>query len=79
MNSADRIAHDAETVADALIALKQAGVGPIDAIRALRNARGLSLKDAKTVFSASPAWREENDAADKLHSEIIKALELEDD
>lgn len=59
----------------ALIDLRLAGVSPIEAIKAIRSVLKVDLGEAKKIFSSSPAWRAENEAADLLHTQIFTALQ----
>lgn len=62
---------------DVLSLLRDRGASPADALVILMELYGLSLKEAKRVFSVHPAWREVTEASDKLHQELIDALDNE--
>lgn len=75
-------AHKLKDGADqnsALADLKAAGASPIEAIKAIREALGVGLGDAKRIFSNCPAWKSEVEAADELHSTLIGNLDMESD
>lgn len=57
-----------------LAELKQSGAYPVYAITAVREEFGLSLNEAKSRFARSPAWAEEQAAAEVLHQQILDAL-----
>jgi ribosomal protein L7/L12 len=57
-----------------LLELKVEGTTPIEAIKELHLAYGLSLAEAKHLFSLSPAWSEEASAGEQLHQEIAAVL-----
>lgn len=58
----------------ALAGLREEGASPIEVIKAIREVKAVSLAEAKVLFSQSPAWRKEVEAADRLHAEIVAAL-----
>ncbi len=60
-----------------LTALKQGGAYPVYAIKAICDEFGISLGEAKLRFSQSPAWAEEQAAADVLHQQIVDPLRVE--
>jgi hypothetical protein len=62
---------------DVLSFLREQGASPTDALVILMELYGLPLKEAKRVFSAHPAWHEVTEASDKLHQELIDALDSE--
>jgi hypothetical protein len=59
---------------DALGELRRAGATPIEAIKAIHVARGVSSCEAKQIFSASPSWSREASAGLGLHDEAIALL-----
>jgi ribosomal protein L7/L12 len=61
----------------ALADLKLRGVSPIEAIKHLHEAFGLSLAEAKLELSRSPSWEPEVKAADSLHSALVGAIPRE--
>ena len=63
-----------EAIQQALANLKAGGASPIEAIKHLHDAFGLSLAEAKLEFSRSPAWEHEVKAAATLHSSIFRAI-----
>ena len=65
-------------VALRLAELKQNGAFPVLAIKTIREEFGLSLREAKLLFSRSPAWTAEQAAAEVLHDEIVEALRTTD-
>jgi ribosomal protein L7/L12 len=71
----EQIARDSAKVDLALATLHEAGASPVEAIKALRIGRGLSLADGKKALNASPSWFAEARAADALHEEICRALD----
>lgn len=73
MIPAEHVARDASSVEEALERLHAAGLSPIDAVKALRTGRGITLREAKAALHASSAWFEEARAAERLHDEIIEA------
>ncbi len=62
---------------EALGQLREMGASSIKTIKAIRDAQGVSLGEAKIIFSDCPAWALEVEAAQELHDEIIEALENE--
>jgi len=52
--------------------LRQLGVTPMETIKAIREAKCVSLGEAKQIFSLSPAWATEVRAANLLHDEIFQ-------
>jgi ribosomal protein L7/L12 len=63
----------------ALVSLRERGASPVDAIKAIREARGVSLGEAKRLLFESKAWQLENEAADRLHEQVLAALRKEQD
>lgn len=59
---------------DALAELRAMGATPVEAIKAIRVARGVDLGEAKTIFSASPAWSREVEANSPLQDRAIALL-----
>jgi ribosomal protein L7/L12 len=59
---------------DALAELRAMGATPMEAIKAIRVARGVDLGEAKKIFSASPAWAREVEANRPLQEEAIALL-----
>lgn len=60
-------------IAERLIALKNAGAAPAEAIKTLHLEFDLSLAEAKQAFSHSPAWTAEVAAGDVLHAQIAQS------
>jgi len=60
---------------DSLAYLRQAGVSPIETIKSIRLVLNVDLGEAKQIFSVSPAWRTENEAADLLHAQVLTILQ----
>ena len=65
------------TVEAALSQLRVEGATPVEAIKAIREVQGISLGEAKQIFSQSPAWSKEVLAGNALHDEVISLLERE--
>ncbi|MEH0168491.1 hypothetical protein [Roseateles microcysteis] len=63
-----------ESLEGALSALRLHAVTPVEAIKAIHEVQKVGLGEAKEVFSSSPAWRAENEAADRMHAEILAEL-----
>jgi ribosomal protein L7/L12 len=61
----------------ALASLHEQGASPVEVIKAIREVHGVSLGEAKRLFSESPAWRSESEAADRLHEELLAVLRRE--
>jgi ribosomal protein L7/L12 len=59
---------------DALTQLRAQGATPMEAIKAIRAAEGVSLAQAKTIFSSSAAWAREVEASRPLQEEAIAIL-----
>jgi len=59
----------------ALSLMRRKAVSPIEALKILRELFGMNLADAKMALSTNPAWFDVAEAADKLHQEIIDAVE----
>lgn len=57
--------------------LRRMGVTPVGAIKAIREAKCVSLGDAKQIFSLSRAWAAEVRAADLLHDEVLRLVAQE--
>lgn len=51
--------------------IKRMGASPADCIRAIRASKNVSLAEAKTEFSNSPAWSRAVEAGDVLHSQLL--------
>lgn len=75
MDLFEEIARESVSVEVALVALHKAGASPIEAIKAVRNGRQISLSGSKEALCNSPAWKAESEAADRLHQTIIDALD----
>jgi|WetSurMetagenome_2_1015567.scaffolds.fasta_scaffold628404_1 ribosomal protein L7/L12 len=73
------IAHESESIEAALGRLHAVGASPIAAIKALRNGKHISLREAKEALHASPSWHLEARAAESLHDEILSTLNDEAD
>ena len=71
----EQMARAATTTEEALGTLHAAGASPVEAIRALTIARGLSLADAKRALHSSPAWHAEARATESFHDDIIDAID----
>ncbi|MGE3347496.1 MAG: hypothetical protein AB7I35_08680 [Ramlibacter sp.] len=52
--------------------LRQMGVTPVETIKAIREAKRVSLGEAKRLLSLSPAWAAEVRAADLVHDEVLR-------
>jgi len=63
-----------ESLEASLSELRSHGVTPIEAIKAIREVQEVDLGEAKRIFSGSPAWRVENEAADRMHEELLAEL-----
>lgn len=74
----EQIARESSSTEAALEKLHRAGAGPIEAIKALRAERGLSLAQAKEQLQNSPAWSKEARNAELLHDTLWKALDEQD-
>jgi ribosomal protein L7/L12 len=73
-------AHELESGATfevALSRLRESGASPVQAIKAIREVRGVSLKEAKELFSQSPAWRLEAEAGARLQDAVLALLREE--
>ena len=70
-----QLARDAGSIESALRELRSRCESPIDANLALRDGRGVSLGDAKRALHASPAWASQARAAERLHDELLDALD----
>jgi hypothetical protein len=57
--------------------LRRMGVTPMEAIKAIREAKCVSLGDANEIFSLSLAWAAEVRAADQLHDEVLRLVDRE--
>ena len=53
-----------------LAELHAAGASPVEAIKALCDGRGLSLRDAKAALMESPSWHKEAAAANAMWEEL---------
>ena len=65
------------TFEEALLSLREQGFTPIQTIRAICEVKKINLGEAKEIFSSSKAWQDVNKEADKLHQNILDALENE--
>ena len=74
----EQIARESSSTAVALEKLHHAGAGPIEAIKALRAGRGLTLAEAKQRLHQSPAWSTEARNAEVLHEALWEALDEQD-
>ncbi|MCR9229609.1 MAG: hypothetical protein NXI29_01190 [bacterium] len=74
----EQIARESSSTEVALEKLHRAGAGPIEAIKALRAGRGLTLAEAKQRLHQSPAWSTEVRNAELLHEALWEALDEED-
>lgn len=70
----EQIARESSSTEVALEKLHRAGAGPIEAIKALRTGRGLTLAEAKQRLHQSPTWSTEARNAELLHEAIWEAL-----
>lgn len=59
--------------AERLVALKNAGAAPMEAIKTLHQEFDLSLAEAKQALARSPAWTVEAAAGDVLHAQITQS------
>ena len=62
---------------EALGQLRESGSSPIKTIKAIYDVRGVSLGEAKLIFSECPAWQDVVQAAEQLHDDMLEALEGE--
>lgn len=58
----------------ALASMREEGATPVEVIKAICELKAVGLAEAKALFSQSPAWRTEVEAADRLHGEVIATL-----
>lgn len=58
-----------------LVQVRNLGATPVEAIKAIREVKGVSLGEAKQIFSLSPAWSRESEAADALHEQLAALTE----
>ncbi len=61
----------------AMASLRRDGASAIETIVAIRIVKKIGLGEAKKMFSASSSWQDVNEAADKLHQEILDAWDDE--
>jgi ribosomal protein L7/L12 len=54
-----------------LAQLRDMGATPVETSKAIREAQGVSLGEAKQIFSQSPAWSGDIRVANALHDEIF--------
>ena len=57
--------------------LRRMGVTPVETIKAIREAKCVSLGDAKQIFSQSPAWAADVRASGLLHDEVLRLVAQE--
>jgi len=57
-----------------LVELKTRGASTVEAVKAIHLEHGLSHCEAERAFSSSPVWVKEAVAGNRLHGEIIAAL-----
>ena len=50
------------------------GASPTEVIAAIRQAKKISLGQAKEIFAQSPAWALEVSQGDKLHEQLIAII-----
>jgi ribosomal protein L7/L12 len=62
---------DANSISKRLIELRNAGLTPMETIKALRVEFDLSLAEAKDLFARSLTWVVEVAAGDTLHAQIM--------
>jgi len=62
---------------DAMVTLRREGASPVKTILAIHIVKRIGLGEAKEMFSTSPSWQDVNEAADKLHQEILDAWDDE--
>jgi ribosomal protein L7/L12 len=60
---------------EALTKLRAEGATPVETIKAIHFALGVSIAEAKQAFSNSPAWTQEAAAGAALHDEMFAALD----
>jgi ribosomal protein L7/L12 len=70
-----KLENTAKSVAQMLLELKANGATPVEAIKAIHNAYGLSLSESKRLFSLSPVWEIETASGDVLHGEVMSAAD----
>jgi ribosomal protein L7/L12 len=56
-----------------LYELRARGAPPIEAIKVIRDAQGVSLGEAKRFFAVHPAWADVHEAAQPLHDAAEQA------
>jgi ribosomal protein L7/L12 len=49
----------------------------VEAMRGIRNVYGISLGEAKNIVAQSPLWKNEVEAGDKLHEEVLNVIDKE--
>jgi len=74
MDALARTARDALSVEEALAALHAKGASPVQTIRALREGRGISIREGKLALHRSPAWYVEAKPAEQLHDMLCDAF-----
>jgi len=57
---------------EAVLAMKESGFTIAEAITLIRELFGLSLGEAKSCVTRSPAWKETAFAADQLHEDLLR-------
>jgi ribosomal protein L7/L12 len=62
----------------ALAILCEEGATPVEAIKAICEVKAVGLAEAKVLFSQSPAWRKEVEAADRLHEELFAVFNMKE-
>ena len=67
------------TLEEGLAYLRATGAHPVATIKAIREVLGVSLGEAKQLFSISPAWASIVRANEPLHDEAIRILSQGDD
>ena len=79
VSTPQEIAKISASVDEALKRLHTMGVSPVEAIKALRDGRGLPFAEGKKALHSSPSWSEEARCAEKLHDELLGAFDAEGD
>ncbi|HEY0099919.1 MAG TPA: hypothetical protein VGB76_13305 [Pyrinomonadaceae bacterium] len=57
-----------------LLFLKQNGCGKIDSILALRDLKGMNLKDGKETVHLSRTWQDRREADERLWDELFDSM-----
>ncbi len=63
------------TFEEVLVYLRENNVSPVETIKAIKEVKNISLGEAKELFVDSKAWHDVAVEADKMHQDIIDAIE----